>query len=90
MRNYMKGEMPNRLMALAVLPYFGSGVISGSVLRKNPLYGKAMVAYLKKINSERTLKQKLDIMISVIMNHKVKFALAFASIFLVLLLKTFL
>ena len=85
-RNKMNGDMSLGLMFLVVIPYFGSGVITTNTLRNNPVYRKSIVGYFKKIKTETTPEEKMEIMFFIIKKHQLRFILAFTIIALILIL----
>jgi len=74
------------LMFLVVIPYFGSGVITTNTLRNNPVYRKSIVGYFKKIKTETTPEEKMEIMFFIIKKHQLRFILAFTIIALIFLI----
>ncbi|MCI5051204.1 MAG: hypothetical protein MRY57_02765 [Candidatus Pacebacteria bacterium] len=67
---FMKGNIPMKLIILGVIPYLGSGIISGFVLKNHPEYREALLKYTQYINKHRSLKDKLRMMLKVIQDNK--------------------
>lgn len=49
---YMKNDIGLGIAALATLPYIGSAILFGALLRKHPLFLKALNAYIKQLRKQ--------------------------------------